>query len=161
MDGRIISRSIDELWEAIKRLTGGRKSSREALKDNEVGYPYGTDKLETKCDSRPIVRNHEFTNDGQTFIGDPTYISYSQGNNLSFKVEEWINNPNKIHYSIMEELKSLSQKDYNDKTLTTLDSILYLLEKGISIQKYNFEPNTEIIIISNNRNNIIVSCDII
>ena len=128
MDGRIISRTIDELWEMIKRLVGGRKPTREAQNDKSLGYPYGTGQLDTKCDTRPALKNHKFTNDGQTFIGDPTYISYDSGDFLTFKVEEWVNNPNKIHYSLMKELDVLSKKDYNKETLTQLSDLLVLLE---------------------------------
>lgn len=127
-DGRIISRTIDELWEMIKKLVGGRKSTRDAQIDTSLGYPYGTGQLDTKCDTRPTIKSHKFTNDGQTFIGDPTYISYDSGDFLTFRVEEWINNPNKIHYSLMNELDILSKKDYNKKTLTQLSDLLVLLE---------------------------------
>lgn len=128
MDGRIISRTIDELWEMVKKLIGGRKSTRDAKTDQDVGYPYGEDQLATKFDSRPAIKSHSFMSDGQSYIGDPTYISYEDGDFLTFKVEEWINNPNKIHYSLMYELNSLAQKDYNDDTLKELSDVLFLLE---------------------------------
>ncbi len=129
MDGRIISRTIDELWEMIKKLVGGRKSTRDAKADTDLGYPYGTDMLATRCDTRPAIKNHKFVNEGQTFIGDPTYISYESGDFLTFKVEEWINNPNKIHYSLIKELDDLSKKDYTNATLNKLSDLLFLLEK--------------------------------
>ncbi|MCF0125971.1 MAG: hypothetical protein HUJ68_09530 [Clostridia bacterium] len=128
MDGRIISRTIDELWEMIKKLVGGRKSTIEAQSDSDVGYPYGTGELETNFDTRPSIKSHKFVNNGKTSIGDPTYISYNEGDFLSFSVDEWINNPNKIHYSLMSELVSLSKKDYNEDTLNTVSAILEKLE---------------------------------
>jgi hypothetical protein len=128
MDGRIISRTIDELWEMIKKLVGGRKSTKDAKTDTDLGYPYGENQLATKFDSRPAIKSHSFTSDGQTYIGDPTYISYENGDFLTFKVEEWINNPNKIHYSLIKELDDLAKKDYSSETLDELSDILYLLE---------------------------------
>ena len=73
-DGRIISRTIDELWEMIKKLVGGRKSTRDAQIDTSLGYPYGTGQLDTRCDTRPIIKSHKFTNDGQTFITPKNFI---------------------------------------------------------------------------------------
>ncbi|MBR6610686.1 MAG: hypothetical protein IKK93_00370 [Campylobacter sp.] len=127
-DGRIISRTIDELWEMIKKLVGGRKSSKDAQTDKSLGYPYGTGQLSTSCDTRPTIKSHTFLSNGQTFVGDPTFISYEDGDFLTFRVEEWINNPDKIHYSLMKELDDLSKKDYTSATLDKLSDLLFLLE---------------------------------
>lgn len=128
MDGRIVSRTIDELWEMVKKLIGGRKATKDGKKDVELGYPYGTGQLATPNDTRPKIKSHSFINDSQTFIGDPTYISYEDGDFLTFKVEEWINNPDKIHYSLIKELQNLASKDYSEQTLNELSDVLRLLE---------------------------------
>lgn len=113
LDGRIISRTIDELWVAIKTLQSGRDSDLNIETKSEVGYPYGEEEKQTEVDTRPSIMNHTFKYNSKTKTGDPVLISYRDEDGLTFNVDSWVNNPNKIKYSILAAFK------YLETTLTT------------------------------------------
>lgn len=108
-DGRIISPTIDELWEMIKMLASGRNAdTANDVTEENAGYPKGEGQYRTTVDTRPTIRHHKLTGDN---IGDPLVIDYSMdGDPPSYTVQSWVNNPTKIEYVILSELKALSDE---------------------------------------------------
>lgn len=109
VDGRIISRTIDELWVAIKTLQSGRDSDLNINSNEEVGYPFGESELQTEVDTRPSIMNHGFKYKNKDKVGDPVLMSYKTDDNLTFEIDSWVNNPNKIKYAILSSFKLLEQ----------------------------------------------------
>jgi hypothetical protein len=114
IDGRIISPTIDELWQMIKELVGGRKADNNALTEDAAGYPIGTGEYFTTFDSRATIPEHQFldysTNEyGKLKRGDPISIQYElNSDDPHYEVLKWINNPTSIQYKIIEELKAVN-----------------------------------------------------
>lgn len=114
VDGRIISRSIDELWEAIKRLESGRDSDENIDSSSEIGYPTSVSKERTaNVDTRPKMKKLKFKTDYGERVGDPTYITYQDASVLQFNVKEWVSDPEKIRYNLIDEIKKMYGWDYN------------------------------------------------
>lgn len=127
VDGRIISRTIDELWEAIKRLESGRDSDSLISNKDEIGYPYNDEDLyQTSSDTRMSLKKMKFiSSDNKNKIGDPTYITYSDSKILTFRVEEWVNDPQKIKYNLIDEIKHLYGWDFSvEDSLITVTKAL-------------------------------------
>lgn len=133
LDGRIFSRTIDELWEMIKRLVAGRKPDIE--KNAEIAYPRGSNDTSTiiSTDTRPSIKHHKLNDSGD--IGDPVNISYSGSDQLSFTVDEWVNDPAFIEYEFLPEFKKLVAKDYPD-----FESVTEIVESIDKVGKP--EPST-------------------
>jgi hypothetical protein len=132
IDGRIISPTIDELWQMIKGMIAGRKADTDTTDPyNDAGYPVGTDEKATSFDSRQKIIEHNIydyatTENKHERLGDPLIIKYDfDKNNPHYEVEQWINNPSKIRYTIIDELKAL-----NDSICYTGDASLAI--KGLS-----------------------------
>ena len=127
IDGRIFSTTIDEIWEAIKRIEFGRKSDADVHSSNEIGYPYAEGNLSTEVDTRPVnARKYKF---GKK-IGDPLKIKYNKdGNPLTFSVESFVSDPTKIYYNVIDELKVLLSTDLslNEETLENFDNLLNII----------------------------------
>lgn len=131
VDGRIISRSIDELWEAIKRIESGRDKDSNVSKSTELGYPTSiSEENKTTSDTRPALKKMKFLDKSSTErIGDPTYITYSTSSSLTFTVKEWVNNPEKIQYNLMDEIKKLYGWDYSiEDSLVTVSKALSAID---------------------------------
>lgn len=131
VDGRVISRTIDEIWEAIKRLQSGRKPDSLKNDENEIGYPYGEDaSLKTNTDTRPVVKTVKFQQNGSTYYGDPVYVQHDDGSlRLSFEVKEWVNNPDKILYNLSDAVKQIFTDNFSTlSALSTTSDILKVLK---------------------------------
>jgi hypothetical protein len=119
IDGRIISPTIDELWQMIKELAGGRKADTAQIEEDAAGYPVGAGEKRTTFDTRPTIPEHKFMDysaidKGQTKYGDPVYIKYDfSKEDPHFEVQKWINNPSRIQYSIINELKKVNDAIVN------------------------------------------------
>ena len=133
VDGRIFSTTIDEIWEAIKRIEFGRKPDKEPdgtmSKSDEIGYPYASnEKYKTDFDTRPFnAKKYEL--DG--YVGDPLQIEYDQSASpISFEIKSFVNDPDSIYYNVINEIKSLLKKDFNfnKDELKDLDKILEKVE---------------------------------
>lgn len=140
VDGRIISRTIDELWVAIKTLQSGRASDLEIESSTEVGYPFGEGQLLSEVDTRPSIKNHGFKYENKDKIGDPVLMSYKDEESLTFKVDSWVNNPNKIKYAILSSFKLLEQSlttesDTPDLVCGVINTIKNLPEKYLPASK--------------------------
>lgn len=123
VDGRIFSLTIDEIWEAIKRIEFGRSSDEQIDSNQEIGYPYSESmSAKTKSDTRPL-KARKFNFDGK--VGDPLEISYDDSiKPLSYRVEKWVNDPEKIDYNFMDQLKDLITSDFDAETLSNINTIL-------------------------------------
>lgn len=122
-DGRIISPTIDELWEMVKMLAAGRAADAATLEEESAGYPRGEGNKVTIKDTRPSIKHHKVSDN---HIGDPLLIDYSMdGDPPSFTVESWVNDPSKIEYIILSELKALSDEvaaDIEEAKIENLES---------------------------------------
>lgn len=129
IDGRIFSVTIDEIWEAIKRIEFGRKPDTDISDSTEVGYPYAKDaKYKTSKDSRPVAAKK--FNLGNGSIGDPLKIKYNKEDDpLTFEVESFVNDPDTIYYNVIDEVKSLLTNDLSldEDTVSNFDDILSLI----------------------------------
>lgn len=139
LDGRVFSVTIDELWEAIKRIEFGRDADKNAKYKTDVGYPIGEDKYRSDNDTRPLNAKKFKVNENGN-IGDPLQIEYEDsGKILSQNVKSWVNDPNKILYNFMIELKSLAASDFEDIDLNKDDKLELardLLSKIDTIEEY-------------------------
>ena len=106
LDGRIISKSIDEIWMVIKMLLSGRASDSATI--DEIGYPKGTEQNESTNDTRPFIRKHTFKIGSNVKVGDPLMIAYQDGENLDFNVESWVNDPTEITYKLLNTFTQLT-----------------------------------------------------
>lgn len=103
LDGRLFSVTIDELWEAIKRIAYGSKPVDPDDELEDVGYP----KTGVESDTRPLpARQYKF--DGH--IGDPLHVTYEDdpSGRLKYHVDNWVEGkPIEILVKPLEELVSL------------------------------------------------------
>jgi hypothetical protein len=119
IDGRIISPTIDEIWQMLKSIAGGRKSDTSDIEEDAAGYPIGTLEHRTTFDSRPTIPEHKFMDygsldKGQIKLGDPLFIKYEfSKEDPHFEVLKWINNPTSIQYKIITELRRLNDEVTN------------------------------------------------
>lgn len=140
-DGRVISRTIDELWEAIKRIESGRMPDAEGSQSSEMGYGYGSEDYEIVTDTRPVLKHHSFISNGKQKIGDPVYIDYVNSTPLKFTVKEWVNSPNEIKYNIIDEIKDLFRYDFEiGDALLTVTSILEKIDSAVSKENVSDRP---------------------
>ena len=115
--GRVLSPTIDELWQTIKELIAGKKadSANNTLEDFG-GYPRNTNINTTiPVDTRLTLPTHKFrTNTESEKLGDPTRIriqnSTDNPDNIVYRVTSWINNPDTIIYNVINELKLISNE---------------------------------------------------
>jgi len=122
MNGRILSPTIDELWEMIKRLVSGRQA--DTITPTEVGYPRNnTPAKQIDFDTRPAIRNHTFTNINEKDVeGDPLIMTLDQDQDgiLRYRVEKWVNDPAIIAYILMQELQDLNTVIENNAVAETV-----------------------------------------
>lgn len=120
VDGRIFSMTIDEIWEAIKRIESGRDSDAKISENTEIGYPVNkTSKNEN--DTRPFaLKKFKFG----TKTGDPLKIKYeTKSKRLTMSVESYIDDPDMIVYNIIDEIKDIVSKDFEIDTDNISDVI--------------------------------------
>jgi hypothetical protein len=136
--GRLLSPTIDELWRTVKEMIAGKKSdSADNTVDDYGGYPKNTSANKTiPLDTRLKLPNHKFKNQsGTEKIGDPTIMGISEdGPNLIYRVNSWINNPEKIVYNVIAELKQAS--DDLCGTAPALESYVNRIENLPSPSEY-------------------------
>jgi len=147
IDGRVLSPSIDELWEMIKKLVGGRKSDTDMSLNMDIdnAYPRGADNFRphptaapenrsTNFDSRPHLMNHKFVDiNGKTVMGDPTFISYKiDDTNPHYEVLEWVNSPTYIQYRIISELAALNA----EVSAGNIDQAIYNINQMLKPTEY-------------------------
>lgn len=108
LNGRIFSATIDEIWEAIKRIEFGRDSDDEISRTHasDVGYPLGTGDLHSSEDTRPSPA-HRFDL-GQERTGDPLKIDYdTKSRPFYFSVKSYVNDPNKVVCRLAPSVKDV------------------------------------------------------
>jgi len=109
--GRIISPTIDELWQSIKELIGGKRSDTDPNIYDDGGYPKNnsTDK-QIPVNTQPSILHHSFkTFDDSIKQGDPISIEYfPDADDPNYKVKSWISNPETIKYNVIKELQDIS-----------------------------------------------------
>jgi hypothetical protein len=143
IDGRILSPTIDEIWKMLKQLASGRRADSYAelnmeLNDPWGGYPVGENASATTFDTRPSIRSH--TVNKSSMIGDPTRIEIDE-NTVSLAVREWVNNPTKIKYSTILELRELNNILTEAQTIgfNNLDNIT-----GPNVDNLSYRPNSTV-----------------
>jgi hypothetical protein len=110
--GRILSPTIDELWQTVKELIAGKKSdsANNSLEDFG-GYPKNiNNNTINNIDTRLTLPTHRFRNHNEEQkLGDPINIRIQDSNdnpdNIVYRVTSWINNPDRIIYNVIKELK--------------------------------------------------------
>jgi hypothetical protein len=115
--GRLLSPSIDELWQTLKEIIAGKMpDTRDITSEDMGGYPRNTttQSINSK-DTRLILPTHKFKDENGNFKeGDPTEINIQADNvnpdNLVYRVKTWINNPDMILYNVIKDLKEVSDE---------------------------------------------------
>jgi len=108
IEGRVISPSIDEIWQMLKEIVAGRRA--DSVIPTEAGYPIGEGKLATKTDTRPSIRKHEFAPalNEDTVIGDPIKMDYRLDDpQPHYSVESWVNDPSRIVFNRLVRITDL------------------------------------------------------
>jgi hypothetical protein len=129
-NGRIISPSIDELWQMIKEMISGRQSDNTAL-STEAGYPRGDGQLLNAKDTRPSIKKHIFRNydTNREVIGDPTIIDYNlDSDEPRYEVKSWVNDPSRIEYKIIKELVDLNTMICNGEDSNIIEESIMTME---------------------------------
>lgn len=126
-DGRLVSPTIDEIWQMLKEIVAGRRadpfSAEEELAldvsimagNEEAGYPRGLagssdgEDRRTPTDTRPSIRRHGFEDANmRKVVGDPVLIDYELDRDPArYVVRAWVNDPTEIRYGRIAELASL------------------------------------------------------
>lgn len=134
--GRLLSPTIDELWQTIKELIAGKRPDNAVIDNDPGGYPSnrrndGTpeNNLNTK-DTRFKLPNHRFKlSDGSEKTGDPTNIVLELANDkdILYRVSSWVSTPTSITYNIINELKEATNEIC--KVNPNLEDIINKIEK--------------------------------
>lgn len=109
VDGRIFSMTIDEIWEAIKRIESGRDSDSKISENIEIGYPLNS-ASKNDNDTRPFsLKKFNFG----TKTGDPLKVSYkTKSKRLMMSVDSYVDDPDTIVYNIIDDIKDIVSKDF-------------------------------------------------
>lgn len=127
--GRVISPTIDELWQAFKELAAGTKKSGSEQEDIG-GYPIN--KIENPNDTRLKLKKHKFkTLNGVEAIGDPTNIILQSNdeNNIFYRVQSWVSDPDFIQYNVYKEIKDISKEICKFCSIQNIEDIVKNPEK--------------------------------
>lgn len=119
-DGRIISPTIDEIWNIVKRLISGRvddANSQIELNERELAQAVNTDTRKKNPNDTRLPRiseenDFQFSIGTQTYIGDPIdfEITDVEGNAEAIQVTEFITQPEEITYHIFNKIVEMSNK---------------------------------------------------
>jgi hypothetical protein len=95
-------------------IAGKKSDTADITADDFGGYPINVNEnTKNPYDTRLTLPTHKFINrDGKEKKGDPTVMKMADGveDNITYRVQSWISNPDKIIYNIINDLKLASKE---------------------------------------------------